>query len=293
MPTKELEILNHLWQNPNINATISVQRFCDNLKQQSSKLIDSTTNNLPTTTTLLDSSNCANTSGQNNSNNLTDSVKNHSLDEEVNSPLCKIQSFLDTQEHNLINGNKISSTGNEIVSSENKMTANCDDEDEELQSDEDDMHIEMEDETRNDNNTDGISSDNLAVIERIRQNQHRNYQNPDSYSLQASDRLLKELREVFRCDSLHRKVFEVHLVNDNLYEWNVHLKKVDPDSQLSADLQALKERDGRDYIILNVLFKENYPFEPPFIRVAYPHINGGYVLGGGALCMELLTKQVN
>ncbi len=37
--------------------------------------------------------------------------------------------------------------------------------------------------------------------------------------------------------------------------------------------------------------KENFPFEPPFVRVCYPIIQGGYVLNGGAICMELLTKQ--
>lgn len=37
--------------------------------------------------------------------------------------------------------------------------------------------------------------------------------------------------------------------------------------------------------------QDNYPFEPPFIRVVTPAIIGGYVLGGGAICMELLTKQ--
>lgn len=39
------------------------------------------------------------------------------------------------------------------------------------------------------------------------------------------------------------------------------------------------------------LFQETYPFEPPFVRVVYPIISGGYVLLGGAICMELLTKQ--
>jgi ubiquitin-conjugating enzyme E2 Q len=37
--------------------------------------------------------------------------------------------------------------------------------------------------------------------------------------------------------------------------------------------------------------QETYPFEPPFVRVVHPVISGGYVLGGGAICMELLTKQ--
>ena len=39
------------------------------------------------------------------------------------------------------------------------------------------------------------------------------------------------------------------------------------------------------------LLQENYPFDPPFVRVVFPVLTGGYVLGGGAICMELLTKQ--
>lgn len=44
-------------------------------------------------------------------------------------------------------------------------------------------------------------------------------------------------------------------------------------------------------VILCLTFQESYPFEPPFVRVVHPVISGGYVLVGGAICMELLTKQ--
>jgi len=44
--------------------------------------------------------------------------------------------------------------------------------------------------------------------------------------------------------------------------------------------------------VLYLLFvQDTFPFEPPFVRVIQPVITGGYVLGGGAICMELLTKQ--
>ena len=39
------------------------------------------------------------------------------------------------------------------------------------------------------------------------------------------------------------------------------------------------------------LWQESFPFEPPFVRVVHPVIQGGYVLVGGAICMELLTRQ--
>lgn len=112
-------------------------------------------------------------------------------------------------------------------------------------------------------------------------------------------------------------MYNIELVGDSLYEWNVRLMSVDPDSPLHNDLVLLKEKEGKDSILLNMLFKvyhsvlsslhymkrwsivtlicgmfqESYPFEPPFVRVVHPVISGGYVLVGGAICMELLTKQ--
>lgn len=112
------------------------------------------------------------------------------------------------------------------------------------------------------------------------------------YLALATDRLMKELKEVYKSDSFKRGIFTVELVNDSLYEWNVKILVVDSDSPLANDLQMLKEKEGKDHILLNILFKETYPFEPPFIRIVTPTITGGYVLGGGAICMELLTKQV-
>ncbi|KAG1701653.1 Ubiquitin-conjugating enzyme E2 Q2 [Nymphon striatum] len=92
-------------------------------------------------------------------------------------------------------------------------------------------------------------------------------------------------------DSKKNRIYSVEIVNDSLYEWNVKLLVVDPDSPLNHDLNILKEKEGKGFILLNLIFKETYPFEPPFIRIVHPVITGGYVLGGGAICMELLTKQ--
>ncbi|CAH8630157.1 unnamed protein product [Dicrocoelium dendriticum] len=111
-------------------------------------------------------------------------------------------------------------------------------------------------------------------------------------SIQSSDRLMKELREIYRSDSYKRGIFTVELQNDNLYDWKVKLYKVDEDSGLHSDLLALKsDPKFEDHIGMQFLFKETYPFEPPFVRILYPVIENGYVLAGGALCMELFTKQ--
>ncbi|CAG2109735.1 unnamed protein product [Medioppia subpectinata] len=169
-----------------------------------------------------------------------------------------------------------------------------DEEDDDEEMADEDLHIEMEDENQNQekNKDEGLSTEHTATLERLRQNQRDGYlKGSVSGSVQATDRLMKELKEVYRSESFKRGVFTVDLVNDSLYEWNVKLLVVDPDSQLHNDLQVLKEKEGKDFILLNVLFKEAFPFEPPFVRVVHPSITGGYVLGGGAICMELLTKQ--
>uniref|UniRef100_A0A671WDR2 Ubiquitin-conjugating enzyme E2Q family member 2 n=1 Tax=Sparus aurata TaxID=8175 RepID=A0A671WDR2_SPAAU len=126
---------------------------------------------------------------------------------------------------------------------------------------------------------DGIEKENLAILEKIRKNQRQDHLNGAvSGSVQASDRLMKELREIYRSQS-----YKTGDCNDTVL--------VDPDSPLHSDLQVLKEKEGVDYILLNFSYKDNFPFDPPFVRVVSPVLSGGYVLGGGALCMELLTKQ--
>ena len=50
-------------------------------------------------------------------------------------------------------------------------------------------------------------------------------------------------------------MYQIELVNDCIYEWNIQLFKVDPDSQLYADLQNFKLKEGKDHISLNFTFK--------------------------------------
>jgi ubiquitin-conjugating enzyme E2 Q len=156
-----------------------------------------------------------------------------------------------------------------------------------------DLPLEMEDTSAQERSKDeGLSREHTATLERLKQSQRDSYlKGSVSGSVQATDRLMKELREVYRSDSFKKGVFKVDLIGDSLYEWNVRIFIVDSDSQLHNDLALLKEKEGKDHILLNILFKESYPFEPPFVRIVTPTITGGYVLGGGAICMELLTKQ--
>ncbi|XP_051979172.1 ubiquitin-conjugating enzyme E2 Q2-like isoform X2 [Xyrauchen texanus] len=192
-----------------------------------------------------------------------------------------------------INQDRKHGTTDEVTSEE--------EEEEEMAEDIEDLdHYEMKEEEPVDgkkSEDDGIEKENLAILEKIRKNQRQDHLNVSvhsgavSGSVQASDRLMKELREIYRSQSYKTGIYSVELVNDSLYEWHVKLRTVDPDSPLHSDLQVLKEKEGMDYILLNFSYKDNFPFDPPFVRVVSPVLSGGYVLGGGALCMELLTKQ--
>lgn len=48
---------------------------------------------------------------------------------------------------------------------------------------------------------------------------------------------------------------------------------------------------GVPHILLHLAFPDNFPFAPPFMRVVEPRIEKGFVMEGGAICMELLTPR--
>ncbi|XP_040567208.1 ubiquitin-conjugating enzyme E2 Q2 [Lepeophtheirus salmonis] len=176
-----------------------------------------------------------------------------------------------------------------------------DDEEEEDEEEEDDDDEDEEEEipldieeavSKKARQDDELHTEHLQVLERLKANQRRDYlKGTVSGSVQATDRLMKELRDIYRSPSFKSGAYEVELVNDSLYEWNVKIMRVDPDSQLAEDLKRLKEREGKDHILMSFIFKDTFPFDPPFVRMVHPVLHGGYVLEGGALCMELMTPQ--
>uniref|UniRef100_A0A8C3VCJ2 Ubiquitin conjugating enzyme E2 Q2 n=1 Tax=Catharus ustulatus TaxID=91951 RepID=A0A8C3VCJ2_CATUS len=138
----------------------------------------------------------------------------------------------------------------------------------------------------------GIEKENLAILEKIRKNQRQDHLNGAvSGSVQASDRLMKELRDIYRSQSYKTGIYSVELVNDSLYEWHVKLLKVDPDSPLHSDLQVLKEKEGVEYILLNFSFKDNFPFDPPFVRVVSPKLC--FLGWSSAYSIESVIMQIN
>ncbi|XP_074650590.1 ubiquitin-conjugating enzyme E2 Q2-like [Tubulanus polymorphus] len=202
--------------------------------------------------------------------------------------LCRMHNVIIPDEINFIDVyNHSNRAGNEEIddSSEDEMEEDA----------EDDLHYEMMDESveqKSKEEFEGIDSQNLLTLQRLKQNQRKDcLQGTLSGSVLATDRLMKELREIYRSDSYKNGIYDLELVNDSLYDWNIRLFKVDPDSPLHKDLNTYKEKEGRDHILLNFTYRDSFPYEPPFVRVIHPVITGGYVLGGGAICMELLTKQ--
>lgn len=74
----------------------------------------------------------------------------------------------------------------------------------------------------------------------------------------------------------YQNILQVDLVNDNLYEWHVRLHQIDPESELANDLRELHI----PHILLHLVFPENFPFAPPFMRVIEPRIEKGFVMEG-------------
>jgi ubiquitin-conjugating enzyme E2 Q len=141
--------------------------------------------------------------------------------------------------------------------------------------------------------TQGLDEHSKAVLEKVRANTREEYlqKGTASGSVRASDRLMRELKDIYSSSSYKNKVFSVELVDDNLYNWHVKMYRVDPDSDLYKDMKKLREVENMDHILLHFLFEDTFPYTPPFVRVVKPHMSNGYVLAGGAICMELLTPK--
>ncbi|KAI6203017.1 UBC core domain-containing protein [Aphelenchoides besseyi] len=172
-----------------------------------------------------------------------------------------------------------------------ELESTCEDEDVE-----EDLMCEMEDveaiRARQAALDEDVAPEGRAVLTRVTNLQREAHMKGSaSGSVTASDRLMKELREIYRSENYKNGTFTIELHQDNLYEWTVRLLKVDPDSQLASDMKQMETSSQQNYLQFHFVFKDTFPFEPPFIRLVSPTIMNGFVLGGGALCMELLTKQ--
>ena len=88
--------------------------------------------------------------------------------------------------------------------------------------------------------------------------------------------------------------FRAHLLDDaDVLRWRVEMR-LPPDSLLGAQLAAHAARwGGRAVVELEVLFGDDFPASPPFVRVVSPRFafHTGHVTVGGSICMQLLTTS--
>ncbi|CAJ0944534.1 unnamed protein product, partial [Mesorhabditis belari] len=155
------------------------------------------------------------------------------------------------------------------------------------------MIVEMDEEAPRSSHEDhGMVPEGALVLDRIsKQNRQMHLSGKIHGSVTATDRLMKELRDIYKSEHYKNKIYSVELQDESLYQWYVKLHKVDPDSMLHSDMQNLAQEQKQDHLLFEFIFNEKFPCEPPFVRLVSPTVSNGFVLGGGAICMELLTKQ--
>lgn len=72
-----------------------------------------------------------------------------------------------------------------------------------------------------------VGNEAKAVLTRVTNFQRQQHLSGQaSGSVTASDRLMKELKDIYRSENYKNGVFTIELKNDNLYEWDVKLFKV-------------------------------------------------------------------
>mmetsp|Transcript_91539 Transcript_91539/g.137064 ORF Transcript_91539/g.137064 Transcript_91539/m.137064 type:complete len:387 (-) Transcript_91539:219-1379(-) len=101
-------------------------------------------------------------------------------------------------------------------------------------------------------------------------------------------RLAQDLYRIMNQDTEEAGFSLAPQSEDSMDKWTIKLFQFDEDSNLAKDMMVL----GINSIELEMKFPDQYPFEPPFVRVVKPRFKRqtGFVMNG-ALCMELLTKD--
>lgn len=101
-------------------------------------------------------------------------------------------------------------------------------------------------------------------------------------------RLASDLYKIMMADTVEAGFSLEPTDEDSMEKWRIKLFGFDEDSNLAKDLLVC----GMDHVELQMSFPDQYPFEPPFVRVVRPRFRRqtGFVMSG-ALCMELLTNE--
>lgn len=101
-------------------------------------------------------------------------------------------------------------------------------------------------------------------------------------------RLAQDLYKIMMSDTSEAGFSLSPSSEDSMDKWTIQLFDFDQDSNLHKDMCVL----GVNHVELEMTFPDQYPFDPPFVRVVRPRFQRqtGFVMNG-ALCMELLTKD--
>ncbi len=91
----------------------------------------------------------------------------------------------------------------------------------------------------------------------------------------------------------------IEFFKDNMYVWRAKfdLLSYEISKSLKEDFSALAQKTGSApnemRLQYEIIFPENYPHAPPFIRVMFPRFafRTGHVTVGGSICMESLTPS--
>lgn len=101
-------------------------------------------------------------------------------------------------------------------------------------------------------------------------------------------RLMREYGLVSKSDP-EKLGFRVKMKDDSKLDvWYLEMFRVD-----NENLQKQMEKLNIKFIEMEITFKDNYPFEPPFVRIIYPHFveRKGHITMGGSFCVDILTTQ--
>ena len=96
--------------------------------------------------------------------------------------------------------------------------------------------------------------------------------------------------ELFSLQTQVTPGIQTDAVDFNVYHWAVRLQGFT--GALAADMEALKESMGYDYVELQVIFKEDlHPFYPPSFSVVRPRLQGSYDVQAALACHPRLQLK--
>jgi len=88
-------------------------------------------------------------------------------------------------------------------------------------------------------------------------------------------------------------ILDVKFIKDSIYTWEIKIDvlKYELSKELKEDFIRRQKENKDALLVYEIIFNENYPFHPPFIRVVRPRFmyQTGHVTVGGSICMESLT----